>query len=234
MATSIHPQVATAVTAVARRPRAARIDPQRLAVAGAAIVAGAGLTIVVAVEVGVVTVRTAATATVLLTLLLAVGRETAQRVLGHRHERHHLAVDARTADELDRLAGDRWTVRHGVPVGDGRTAHLVANDHEVHLVVAEWVTPRQAALRLRCTIAAAHAAARELEELDRRGRGRRVVPTVVAWGGAAEEARATQTAASQASVLLPGELWSWRVARGRPAATADGRPPWGPAVERCG
>lgn len=235
MATSIHPQVAATATAVPRRPRTPPLRAERSAAVGATAVAAAGLTVVAGVELAAVGVRTAATATLLLGLLVAVGWETAQRVRGHRQERRHLAIDARTADELDRLAGDRWTVRHDVPVGDGRTAHLVADAYEVHLILAEWVAPRRAALRLRCAIAAAHAAARELEELDRRGRGRRVVPTVIAWGSAAEEARAAQTVRSRASALLPGELWSWRVARSRSASdTADGRSRGGPAVDRCG
>lgn len=216
---SVHPQVATTTRAVVRRWRAATPPrPERLAAAGAGAVGGVGTCLVVTVELWDVAVRTAATATVLVVLAVVVGRETRRRVGRHGAERRHLAVDARTADELDRVAGSRWTVRHGVRLGDGPAAHLIADDREVHLVLAVWIPPRRAALQLRCAVAAAHAAARELEVLEvagAAGRGRTVIPTVVAWGSAAASARAAQSSPARASTLLPGELWTWRVARGR-------------------
>jgi hypothetical protein len=228
VATPIHPRVATAATSAVRRRVAVSVPPaERLAVIGSLVVATAGLVIVAVVELAATGVRSAAVGAALAGLLAVLGWQSARQVVRHRRERRHAAVGARTADELDRLAGERWTVRHGVPIGDGHTAHLVADGAEIHLLLAVWVPPRDAALHLRCAVATANRAARELRTMElEHGHDRPVITRVVAWGRAADPARAGQTAATADAVLLPGELWSWRIARARtPAAAAGPRRP---------
>lgn len=196
-------------------------SPDRFVVVSASALIIAGLLIVGLVEVASTDVHVAGGVTAVLAAAGPLGWQARHRLRAHRKERRDLAVSARTADELTRLAGDRWTVRHGVPVGEGRTAHLVADRTEVHLLLAVWIPPRDAALHLRCAVATAHAAARELQTLDAAGgRGRTVTAGVVAWGRAAGTARDRQTRTTAAAVLLPAELWTWRVARSRPCTDA--------------
>lgn len=152
--------------------------------------------------------------------LAAVPIRTALRA--RSHGRRDRAVDARTATELDRLAGRRWRVRHDVPLDDGRAAHLVADDHGIHLVVVVWVAGGGGPLHLRAAVAAACRASRRLAQVDAdAGRARPVSAAVVAWGPQAADARDRQAPGSTVEVLLPGELWTWRAARnGRPASDA--------------